>query len=228
MFDTLADLRDRHQGQTAFLLGSGPSMASCDLSLLAQATTFCTNLFPVHIPVEQLNPSYYCAYDPGYVQPSPHPPWLAALHARPQLVKFLPASWRHLGLDLAARWIRLNDAPLEKAARFSWDPAHGFLDGATVMLNLCLPLAFWMGFRRIVLLGCECSYAGASPYFYPASQHVPGRFHDSTAGTSWTHRVLAGFALVDAEASRLGVEILNATPGGVLEQFPKVSLEKAL
>jgi hypothetical protein len=93
------------------------------------------------------------------------------------------------------------------------------------MLNLCLPLAFWMGFRRIVLLGCECSYAGATPYFYPASQHVPGRFHDSESCAAWTRRVLAGFAKVDAEARRLGVEILNATPGGSLEQFPRVPLE---
>lgn len=234
MSDPLEQYRNAHKGARCFLLGSGPSIAQQDLTRLADEITFCSNLFIQHPQIQQLQPTYYCAYDPGLVTPVPNPRWLSLLRALPEMVCFLADTLKDLlpPLPSVVHYLRFNaDSVMDK--EMPVDPGKGLVDGGSVMVNFCLPLAAYMGFQRIYLLGCECNYGIADSgnrdhaYFYNKDQHVDS-FHDAPSERKWQHRVLRSFEIAAKTLKEQSIEVYNATPGGLLEAFPRVAFEKVI
>ncbi len=85
-----------------------------------------------------------------------------------------------------------------------------------------LNLAMQWGSARIVLLGFDMCIANGTHFH---GDHI-GRCHNPRADTvmNWrAHFDRAVPAIRDA-----GVEVLNATRGGALEAFPRVTLEQAI
>jgi len=97
-------------------------------------------------------------------------------------------------------------------------------DGLRTGLNSgyqAINLAVHWGARRIVLLG------------YDMKPALNGRMHWHTEHPVPTPKdaplaFLPHFDTLLEPLARLGVQVLNATPGSALEAFPKVSLEEAL
>lgn len=71
----ISTFKNIHHADRCFILGSGPSIANQDLAPLKNEITFCSNWFFNHDKFSQLNINYYCAYDPGFVQPAVNEYW---------------------------------------------------------------------------------------------------------------------------------------------------------
>ncbi|HIO72637.1 MAG TPA: hypothetical protein EYN38_05980 [Flavobacteriales bacterium] len=93
---------------------------------------------------------------------------------------------------------------------------------------MCIPLAIYMGFEELILMGCETDYVGAEngskhPYFYDLTKHSTSFQRDSNNNKRWQLEVLESYRIVKEEVRGLGIKIFNATPSGSLDVFPRVS-----
>ncbi len=88
-----------------------------------------------------------------------------------------------------------------------------------------IQILFYMGFKEIYLLGCDCSYTiGAKNHFVENGHVIP----DNELKTAYD-RLMAGYhALKDFVDAHPDLKVFNSTRGGMLELFPRKSLEDVL
>jgi len=114
----------------------------------------------------------------------------------------------------------LKGNPSMHVGSFSKDLSEGHGLGGTVVFDICLHIAYHMGFSEVYLIGVDCDY---SPPFHfdgsPPDRFINGKMFDST---------LPFFAYSQAKEAfeSDGREIVNCTPNGKLEIFKRKSLEE--
>lgn len=98
--------------------------------------------------------------------------------------------------------------------------------GPTVILDLVIPAALWMGFREIVLLGADYSLQDYR-HFYPEAQHKTLAAVDCENEMSQAH---ASFRIVREHLERTGrpTRIVNCSPGSDLREFPILPLQDVI
>jgi hypothetical protein len=86
-------------------------------------------------------------------------------------------------------------------------------------------VAYWLGAKRIILLGYDMGKKGRNFNWhneYPKKPDIDG----ATGRARLPYRMyLKSFDYIAQDAKRLGLEILNATPAGNLNRFPRVELK---
>ena len=231
----IRDYQNAYSGRRCYLLGSGPSIADEDLSLLKNENTFATNWFSLHPNWPELNINFYCAYDARFVTPRPNPQWVESLNQSTS-AHFFPKNWADFPEFAGSCFIPYHDEiKIYRDRKFSFDPIRtGFYDGGSVILNFCLPLAMFMGFREIVLLGCEFDYGLSknktvdSGYFYPYQKQATPNDHTIESHKIWQQNSLTAFKVIQNAAEKRSIVILNATRGGILDLFPRMRLQEIL
>ena len=221
----IRQFRDLHAGRRCVIIGNGPSLKHTDLSLLRNEFTFGLNRIYLmfeelgfettfHVVVNKLVVEQ-CADDFRQIK--------APLFTTTANRKFLA------GAHDTAYLSRLV------GPRFSCDASRGIWEGATVTYA-AMQLAHYMGFTQVILVGVDHRFAVAG---------TPNQVVESTGpdASPFDPRYFAkGFRwqLPDLERSELayglarkqfekdGRGIVDATVGGALTVFPKMSLEEAL
>lgn len=193
-------------GRTIFIIGGGPSLAEIDLDLVRGRR--------------------FVVVNSGCRK-------LRAVATADDVLYFTDNSWNENRPDLAAGWpgpviagnrnvkARLGDRVrfLDVSDLTEWMGAMpDFVQASSGHIAACL--AARMGARRIVLYAFE----GAS---------VAGRTHghgDYTAHCEsvFTERFRPGWDGLAPAFKRHGVDVVNATPGGAISAFPRVTLSEAL
>lgn len=239
-------LMGRHAGERVFILACGPSIASQNLKLLKGETCISVSNFFVHEDIAAINPRYHCVPDvltwhahntPEYVEK-----WFR------EMAIGLPTSTIFLSFG-DRRWVKQRNLFADHDVRYilfegNWDDAGarafditGPVPPCQTVAVMALQIALFMGFDEIYLLGCDHDWAchfGHSRHFYREEQNVlatrPG--HDEWAGGGdlgdqfgACARMWEEYRLLRNTASPLGIRILNATAGGVLDVFPRVEFE---
>jgi len=227
-------LRNQHQGKRCFILGSGPSIASQNLTLLVNEITMCSNWFINHNDFQQLNINYYCAYDDAFVSPEINKSWKSRLEET-KILKFFPENWRKYSLGENIFYLPYDHTvKVYRDKKFSYQVDVAVYDAGSVILNFCLPLAFYMGFSEIFLLGVETDYGISitgdpnQGYFYPPSQQKTTNTHTLESQNAWIKNLLDAYQLVSEYAEAKNIKIVNCTPGGNLEVFERQPLEHVL
>jgi len=82
-----------------------------------------------------------------------------------------------------------------------------------------ISLAHRLGAKRVILLGFDMRLVGGQKNWH--DDHIE-KFHKPF------YRHLKSFPAIARDARELGIEILNATPGSAIKQFPFVDLEEVL
>lgn len=233
----LRALRNRHVAQRrCFLIGNGPSLRHQDLSVLRGEIVFVTNRFVLHPQHDQIAPRYYCVSDATFFDILT--PELARVvrEKAARMVSFVPYARKRL-IAKARLFPRRSVYYVQEASGAGlWDGGTMILDpslraenGETVIIDHCLPLAHYMGFSEVFLLGCDTDYGVdraadySSAYFYDVKSHPPARdaVHHTTL---WYDRVTRSYEVARRMFERDGRRICNATLGGRLEVFPRVDL----
>jgi hypothetical protein len=234
-------LFNRHTGQRCFILATGPSIRSQDLATLQGEICIGLSNFFVHPAFATIRPAYYCSV--GRHDPLPVDGWTAWLA---ELASATKGSTLFFGLGERDR-IRGN--PLFNQDRVFYMQFDGSGDSIPVrrpdltqpvpmpqsVTIMALSIALYMGFQRIYLLGCDHDWLlhlGESSHFYDEREHAVVRAgYDEWSGLDLeqvchSHVVLwQQYKALNAIAALLGAEIFNATPGGLLDVFPRVRLE---
>jgi len=241
-------LRNKHQDQRCFLLGSGKSILSQDLTLLRGEAVITQNNFHVHESISVVAPAYHCVI-PMYQPPEYAPDWKTWFES---MAERLPAT-THLITGLNSKpllernglftdrvsYIRHGINPLF-IRRPPFDITRNVMNIETA-LTQCIEVALFMGFSRIYLLGFDLSqicegrdrewgrFYGTSPVTVNQAERSVDDMYMAT-GFMWLQYWLMwrSFILLRAEADRRGVEIVNLTRGGLLNVFRRADYEETI
>ncbi|BAM02421.1 motility associated factor glycosyltransferase family protein [Phycisphaera mikurensis] len=235
-------LRDRHAGETAFLLGNGPSLAAADLTAIAGRLSFASNKIHLIYPHTPWRPTYFHVADVEVARQH----GAALLAANPGAVPLLADCCQRFLPGVDAVWLKQLPRPLTDPARrrgyFSTDLRVGVYGGSTVLHDQ-LQAAYFMGVRRVVLLGVDFRFHTPRKHADAVAtlhgrQLIGGgeRNHFSAdyrpAGEAWTFprldRQAAAFTAARRAFEAAGGEVLNASRRTDLGVLERVDLAQAL
>lgn len=206
------DFRAKHSGETAVILGNGPSLAhDIEYAKIARGRgmkVFGTN----RVYLSGFVPDYYVCVNPLVLDQFADE--IAALRT----IKFLP---RRLEGD-----VHLINTSM-RYPHFQAMLGAPMWEGHTVTY-VALQIAYGMGFKRVILLGVDHNYGREieAPNAEVQSWGDTGHFVDNyfPVGSSWNLPDLAAsemaYSLAAGAYAAAGKEIINATHRTALRAFP--------
>jgi len=221
----LKKFKDKHKGEDCFILGNGPSLNKMDLAPLANRHTFGQNKIYLIFEKVDLNLSYLVAVNQLVIEQS----------AR----QFEAMDCQVFLSYVAAKGVVKDQENIQRLHTLNlWsfyeDIAQPICEGNTVTF-VSLQLAFYMGFRRVFLIGVDHSFkqSGQSHEVQTYEGEDENHFHpDYFKGQQWQLADVYGsevsYHMANYFYKNDGRQILDATLGGKLEVFPKIEFEMAL
>lgn len=227
---------------SCFLVCSGPSLASHDLSLLKKRGIFTC---AVNNAAAIFHPTIWVsADDPGN--------FCDAIWKDPSILKFVPSDHEEKLLTERDGQETLIDSDIQvkempgvfgfsrneefnadtflKEETFNWGNHGATTDtlgvkGSRSVMLIAVKLLYRLGFRKIYLLGCDFKMEENSKnYAFPQD-----RSKSSVRGNNKTYHALnLRFAALLPYFARAGLEVYNCTPDSGLKAFPYLSYKDAV
>lgn len=218
--EALRSYKNKHRGERCFIIANGPSIRKMNLSLLKNEFTIGMNRIYLNAETMGFLPTFLVVFDVS-VQIRQ----FAREIERVETTKFLNWNGRRYLQDRRDVLFFRQTFKVE----FSTDLSERVHGGHSVT-NVCLQLAYYLGFREVILIGKD---------HYYAQQGVPGQLVTSTGreenhfikgyykeGMVWRIPDYKGEELMYRMAreafERDNRKVLDATVGGKLEVFDKV------
>jgi len=213
--------RGKHTGERCFIVGNGPSLRRMDLGLLRDEITFGLNRVYLAFPDWGFSTTYLVSVNDLVLEQCAND--MKAL----ELPRFI--TWR------ARRWFASDplalflDTDFTGPENFSGEATGRLFEGFTVTY-VALQLAFFMGFRQVILIGVDHNFVTqGQPNLAVVSQgDDPNHFSPQYfgAGFKWQLPDLDGseraYLLAREAYHTAGRQVLDATVDGKLTIFPKV------
>lgn len=237
----------RHAGeQRCFVIGNGPSLKNMDLKPLADEYTIGANSFYKHPDAAAVALDYLCVFDPHFMRDEPKSvEWHNTLAGKLPVARFL---LHEAGRALVARhglypgrevYYLRRGGTARRVSAVNLDLSRPLNNGVTTGSSVAIPLAICLGFKEIYLVGFDCNWLediNKSYHFYEAHDQFPE--FDSTAkdnrGYSYEMELLASLRefqshrFLREKAESIGVRIVNATRGGLLDVYERKPYEECL
>ncbi len=214
-----------HKGESCFIIGNGPSLNQMDLSPLQDCLCFGLNKIHLHPDVHEFGVDFHVAINPLVIQQSFGD--FKSLNCPSFLSYRASAEQDRENSDY-------NYVLTEGTHSFSTDPKFPMGEGCTVTY-VAMQLAYFMGFKHVFLIGVDHSFEYEGLPNQKQTLGGPDRNHfhpDYFAGKEWHLPDLKGselaYQLAQYYYRKDGREILDATLGGKLQVFPKITFEEAL
>jgi hypothetical protein len=233
----LEEIKDVCKGQTAFILGNGPSLVNAPFAYLADVPTFGMNMIALirdHIDVDWW-PKYYTVVSsaPSYSEWH-HSIQQAVRGAKLSFVSHLSSNMSVFNnLDFLRVIVTHHEHYETEEAEDNWwsdDIATGGVCKFGSSSLAVFQIAAYMGFKNIYLLGFDLGYRhykkGEDPnhfdYGYNPDPHSPEFYEAINAVQTRAHEIAS------VNLKRLGVRVLNATKGSAIDVWPRVSVGEML
>ncbi len=215
----LKKFKDIHKEQRCFIIGTGPSLDKTNLSL-KDGIIFGVNTLYRGLKKFGINCDYYAISDALvwrkhfrgilelnttlFVGDKAGKDYLSNLSFYKKFQKNRPFIVRNLG-------------EMQSSDSFSKDLSIGTYWGSTIIIDICLQAAYYMGFKEVYLLGCDCDYTGLHRF--------DGLPTENIIQEDWP-KLFALYEICKKVYESNGREIINATVGGKLEIFKRKKLEE--
>jgi hypothetical protein len=149
--------KNKHVGETCFILGSGPSLTMSDLDLIEKRQSIGVNKIYLAYANTVWRPTYYVVADRRIADE-------VKLNVHEiQCPRFIE-KWAYPPVKEQGNWIVLPELHEYgvRTNKFSRNLLCGTGGGATV-IYAALQIAYYLGFQRVVLLGVDFSYGNLKP-----------------------------------------------------------------
>ena len=239
-FTALKKFRNAYSGQDCLIICNGPSLKRTRLGLFKNMPSFCVN--STFILQDQLGfkPHFYTVEDNHVVDDN-----IEEIKKMVSGVKFFPDKYRaKLGdakdlFYLPTVWdCYWTSKVAHENPEFSTDITRGIYTGQTVTY-LNLQLAYFMGFKRVFIVGLDFSYAipQGSKIDNNSIDHDdddPNHFHPDYfgKGRQWhfpkLDSCMVSYSTANQEFAKVDREIIDLTLSGRLNVFRKSTLEEEL
>ncbi len=223
----LLQFKDKHKGEDCFILGNGPSLNKIDLTKLNDYYVFGMNKIYLIFDKVDLHLSYHLSVNPPMIEQSK-----AEFERGLGCPSFLSYRYSKGIIEDREHIFRIyaGDAPWT----FTGDLMQPITEGFTIT-SVALQMAYFMGFKRVFLVGCDHNFkqTGKPNTLQKADEIDVNHFVPNyVGGQDWFLADLEGSEISYRQA-RYAYEqderrIYDATVGGKLEVFPKISFEDAL
>lgn len=224
--EVLLPLHNKYKGYRCVIIGNGPSLNEMDLSILKDEYTFGLNR--IYLLFEKLGfETTYLVTINGLV--------LKQFAGDLQQVKSLKLfNWLHRDLyqiDSSTVFLCAKPGPA-----ITGNIVNGYYLGAGSVTNLALEAAFYMGFSEVILIGVDHTYREQGQGGVPVVSKGEDRNHFSAdyfgKGTVWQlpnyETMEHGYRQNRRLFEKSNRILVDATVGGKLDIFPKVSYVKYL
>jgi len=236
--EVLNGLKDAYRGERCFILGNGPSLNKCDLSLLADEYSFAVNGIFYKTQEMGYKPNFYMVEDNHVISDN-----INEINSYKCKYKFFPASYKNvIKPDESTIFIPADYGfyrehhPYYCAPRFSKNVSKEIFTGQSVTI-MQLQLAYHLGFSEVYLIGMDFSYDLPKSTIvdgvnYTSQDDDVNHFHPNYfgKGKKWhdpkLDRVLICYEKCKNEFEDDGRIIYNATIGGKLELFERADFSK--
>lgn len=199
--------RDAYKGRRCFVVASGPSIKSMDLSVLKDEIVICVN---ESYKVLDRHPDFICIGDKAL--------WPLVKEQYAKMTSSIictggtdnTCGTDYDGSNLKAVIPLMRSKEIAKDG-FSFDLTKSLYKGWNVITEVVLPFVCWCGFTECFLVGCDCSDHG---YAYEGSAR--GLNHQR-----FDKRAKGAYEHIASIMPLLPTKIYNATIGGHLEAFER-------
>lgn len=220
----IKDLKNKYDGERCFIVATGPSLTIEDLELIKGEYCFGMNSCVLALDKTSWRPQFYAIQD-EYVY--------GKLEEKLVLNKELQDIW--VSESIRSKFsipTRFKVFPLHYLDhkmfhshgfgqfKFSDDCYSCIYDGYTITFSI-MQMACYMGFKNIYLLGSDCNYNQKKSHFVEYG-------HSDPKATIMGDKMIQGHYEFNKFANSIGVRVVNCTRGGMLEVYPRESLESVL
>lgn len=219
------ELKDKHKGETCIIIGNGPSLKEIPQEFLKKYPTFGTNRIYAIKHLEGFHPAYYASVNPLVLD---------------QFGREMIQAYKGKVMRFFLRESYVNDNPAignqpaivplisSGAQRFFDDPSTGLYEGHTVTF-VCMQLAYYMGFSKVLLVGVDHRYKFEGEPNQELIAQGPDPNHADedyfSNGAKWHAPDLVkseeAYQMAREAFEKDGREIINVTPNSALEVFEK-------
>lgn len=233
--DKIRTLKKLHKGEKCFVVGNGPSLCLEDLDMIYSSGTisFASNKIFKCYDKTQWRPEYYFCNDVFEVRET---------FSDIQTLKYVSRNSKYIISRVGANWEENGDkiqnlilyrpefSKEKEEVEFSSDCSEKMYSGYTVTYAM-LQMAVYMGFTEIYLLGMDHSYSLEEDNEKGIVKKEGMKDHSDILGNysafAYGHIPMMEVAYESAKkyADDHGVKIYNATRGGKLEVFERVSFD---
>lgn len=223
----IRQFRRRHAGERCVIIGNGPSLRDTDLSLLRDEYTFGLNRIYLMFDELGFETTFHVVINRHVVEQcvedfrKVNAPLFTTMQNRDFLDGAADTAFLH---NVVGLW-----------PHFSRDASRGVWEGYTVTY-VAMQLAYYMGFTEVILVGVDHRFAVSGKpnqlieSVGPDASHFDPQYFPK--GFKWQLPDLenseAAYRLARKVFEDDGRRIIDATVGGALTVYPKLSLEEAL
>lgn len=225
----LKELKNIHMGERCFVVATGPSLTLQDVEKLRDEVTFGVNSIVKLFPYTKWRPTYYCLGDTGVFQGIQND----LLHEMPRLPFFAkgyincicPTAYWYEPRILEYKLRRYGRRMSSSQIYYSWsnDISIEIASGESIVYTV-LQIASYMGFSKIYLLGTDCNYQNTNLLHNKLLTYQ----YDKQLSPDLGDTMINDYQYAKKNLERNGVQVFNATRGGMLEVFPRVDLDEVL
>lgn len=226
--------KNAYQGRRCFIVGLGPSLSINDLEVLKKNGEIC---FAVNRIYELFNltswrPDFYYISDPTAatdetvysIEKMILNDGVVAFYSKNSFDNMPKEAISCRQLDFFSPLYNSKTLLLKKnylKCKFSKDASKYIYDGMTCILSV-IQLAYYMGFEQVILLGCDCGTSKGREYGEGLKKRKKQYYDDEN-----NRALIADYASLynDMQKKQIKMRVFNATRGGKLEVFERVSLE---
>lgn len=244
-----------HDGERCFIIGNGPSIKNVNLSYLSNEYTFTVNQLPRSDEFKYLKTTYHIWSDRTFFEISAESPEdIELLNVMKKVndgnnnpivfyeITALPMIKKYnLEKDLNVEYFKSIGLDLNIMLKKRVDFTRAIPNMPTVVQSAIL-LAVYMGFKKIYLLGCDCTgivnivknkvaQGNEMVYGYAISEGDRKRMEKMAKQRSIKDELMSQAAMFEIYellyeyCCKNEVELYNATQGGILDCIPRVGLE---
>lgn len=222
--EQLREYQDLHKGEQCFIIGNGPSLQQTDLSRLKNEYTFGLNRIYLLFPELGFTTTYLVSVNTLVIEQC------ADEFIRLALPKFF--TWRGRRWTAGDPGVVFLDSDYTQPETFTPDAAGRIYEGCTVTY-VALQLAYYMGFKRTILIGVDHHFKAQGPpnLEVVSSGSDPDHFHPEYFGKGFRWQLPdlecaeRAYRLAREAYEAAGRQVLDATIGGKLTVFPKTDYD---
>lgn len=239
------NFKNIHQGQRCFILGSGHSVLTHDLTKLKNDVVITQNHFHSHKDISVINPAYHIVipkfhpseYDRDWID------WIKSMEEKLPVstMMFFGKNTKHIintTTNLSKRSYYIQPGFHAVCLQYPKVDITKRIMNIPTVITQCITIALYMGFSKIYLVGFDldqiCRMKDRDTVrFYGHSQITKNEAENKMLDTNvdkgfnffnyW--QIWIQLILLKKYAEKNKIEIINAANGGILDVYPRVNYD---
>ncbi|MBR6071672.1 MAG: DUF115 domain-containing protein [Acholeplasmatales bacterium] len=221
-FIKLKSLENVYLGKRCFIVATGPSLTVNDVELLSNEYTFGVNSIIKIFSKTSWRPTFYAIQDSKVYNSFKNDPDFISINNKfisDYVTEELKIKEEHIKFPLELFDHMSYGKKGKYDTKFSDNAYANVYDGSSITYSV-MQIAYYMGFREIYLLGCDCNFSGDKVHFADCGYSY---FSDNPE-----YRMIFSYNVALNFTKDHDLKIYNVTRGGKLEVFERKRLEDVL